>query len=303
MSIEQRRPVVVGVDGSDSSRAALAYGAWEAHRRGVPLRLVHSQFVTVPYASLGLAPDPAVLTSTRDAAIALLADHEKLARHGYPSVDVSVALVAGSPAGALVDESAHAGLVVVGSRGLGGFAGLMLGSVGTQLAAHCKAPLVVMRPPEEGGSLGVGPPHRPVVVGIDGVPDSNAALAFALEQAAARGVALHALYAWWTVSNLRKGPMDMRQYDAVDAENEARRMLSEATAGWGEAYPDVDVTLVPVHSLNPTLALLEASEEAGLLVVSRHGGNALTRLLLGSVGDAAVRDALCPVAVVPEPST
>jgi nucleotide-binding universal stress UspA family protein len=80
-------------------------------------------------------------------------------------------------------------------------------------------------------------------------------------------------------------------------------MLSEATAGSGETYPDVDVILVPVHSLNPTLALLEASQAAGLLVVSRHGGNALTRLLFGSIGDAAVRQALCPVAVVPERST
>jgi hypothetical protein len=62
MSGEQRRPVVVCVDGSDFSQAALAYGSWEAHRRGVSLRLVHSHFVTAPYAAIGLAPDPAELT-------------------------------------------------------------------------------------------------------------------------------------------------------------------------------------------------------------------------------------------------
>jgi nucleotide-binding universal stress UspA family protein len=71
MSSEQRRPVVVGVDGSDSSQAALAYGSWEAHRRGVPLRLVHSHVVAAPYATIGLAPDPAELTDAREASNAL----------------------------------------------------------------------------------------------------------------------------------------------------------------------------------------------------------------------------------------
>jgi nucleotide-binding universal stress UspA family protein len=84
------------------------------------------------------------------------------------------------------------------------------------------------------------------------------------------------------------------------AEGDARRLLAEAVSGWQSQYPDVKVELRPAQAINPTLALLEESEHAGLLVVSRHGGNALTRLLLGSIGDTAVRKASCPVAVVPE---
>jgi nucleotide-binding universal stress UspA family protein len=80
-------------------------------------------------------------------------------------------------------------------------------------------------------------------------------------------------------------------------------MLGEATAGARAQYPDVEARLVPAHALNPVVALMEASADAGLLVVSRHGGNVLTRLLFSSVGDVAVREAPCPVAVVPEAST
>jgi hypothetical protein len=113
------------------------------------------------------------------------------------------------------NASFDAALVVVGSRGLGGFAGLMLGSVGAQLAAHSQAPVIVIRPPDEKGNLGVGPPHRPVLVGIDGVPDSDAALAFAFDQASARDVALQALYAWWMVEPSNLGPTDTRHYDLL----------------------------------------------------------------------------------------
>jgi nucleotide-binding universal stress UspA family protein len=200
----------------------------------------------------------------------------------------------------VIDASAEASLVVVGSRGLGGFTGLMLGSVGSQLAAHSKSPVIVVRPPGDPGDMGVGPGRAPVVVGVDGIPESEAALDFAFDQAAARGVTLRAMYAWWMLSISALGPTDRMHYDTMQAEDEARRLLAEATAGWRGKYPDVELELVPTHALNPIVAVLDLSQDAGLLVVSRHGGNALTRLLLGSVGDVAVREASCPVAVVPE---
>jgi nucleotide-binding universal stress UspA family protein len=299
----EKRVVVVGIDGSESGQGAFAHAAWEAHRRGCTLRLVHSYRVLSPYATMGLALDPAELTAAAHAAAELLAGYETRALTAFPELDVDCAVIAGSPGGALVDASATAELVVVGSRGLGGFSGLLLGSVGTQLAAHSHAPVIVMRPPDDPGSLGVGPAHHPVVVGIDGIPDSRAALAFAFDEASARGVPLIATYAWWMLPPAGRGPMTPPHYDLVEAEEEARRLLAEAVAGWGEQYPDVEVTLRPEHSVNPTVGLLELSRKAGLLVVSRHGGNALTRLLLGSISDVAVREAECPVAVVPEPST
>lgn len=297
-SRQGQRPVVVGTDGSVSSQGALAYGAWEADRRDCPLRLVHSYSLSVPYAVMGFTPDPAEFTRAIDAARAMLAESEERVKEAYPRLRTEAAVVAGSAGGALVDESVEASVVVVGSRGLGGFAGLTLGSVGAQLAAHSRAPVVVIRPPGEPGRLGAAPPSLPIVVGIDGIPDSDAALAFGFDQAWARGVALIALYAWWMVpvSGLERQP----SHDLAEAEEEARMLLAEATAGWRETYPDVEVKLLPAHAVNPTISLLDASRDAGLLVVSRHGGNALTRLLLGSVGDIAVREAPCPVAVVPE---
>src|SRR5690606_32571729 len=161
----------------------------------------------------------------------------------------------------------------------------------------------VMRPPNDRGNLGSAPASAPVVVGVDGIPESTAALRFAYEQASARKVGLVATYAWWMLPPSALGPESPRRYDLVEAENAARRMLAEAVAGWAQEYPDVDVTLRPERALNPVVGLLELSRTAGLLVVSRHGGNTLSRLLFASISDIAVREAHCPVAVVPDQAT
>jgi len=137
------------------------------------------------------------------------------------------------------------------------------------------------------------------VVGVDGIPESTAALGFAFEEAAARGVGLIATYAWWLLPPSELKPEAPRAYDLGEAEEAARRMLAEAVAGWRQQYPDVDVDLRPDRALNPVVGLLELSRTAGLLVVSRHGGNTFSRLLFASISDIAVREAHCPVAVVP----
>jgi nucleotide-binding universal stress UspA family protein len=299
----EQRAVVVGVDGSDAAHGAVAHAAWEAHRRGCVLRLVYAHRVVVPYGAMGFSTDPLELTRAARVGAEMLADYQARTHRAYPDLRVDWEVITDSPAGALVTASSEAELVVVGSRGLGGFSGLLLGSVGTQLAAHSQAPVIVVRPPEDRGNLGVGPAHDPVIVGVDGIPQSAAALAFAFDEASARGVPLIATYAWWLLPPNNVGPMAPRHYDLVEAEEEARRMLAEAVAGWSERYPDVEVTLRPEHSMNPVVGLLDLSRKAGLLVVSRHGGNALSRLLLGSISDIAVREAECPVAVVPEQST
>lgn len=158
-----KRAVVVGIDGSDAAHGAFAYAAWEAHRRHGPLRLVHAHGVPPPYGLIGLAPDPTELDRTRRAGADLLADYRTRARTAFPSLRVDGAVVADSPGAALVAASQDAALVVVGSRGLGGFTGLLLGSVGTQLAAYSHAPVIVMRPPGYRGQLGAALDrrHRP----------------------------------------------------------------------------------------------------------------------------------------------
>jgi len=295
---DRSRIVVVGVDGSDSAQGAFAHGAWEAHRRGGVLRLVYVSHVPPRYVT-GVD-----LTATdRAAGAEMLAEYAQRAQAAFPGLRVERQVVSGSPGAALVRASQDAALVVVGSRGLGGFAGLLLGSVGTQLAAHSAAPVIVMRPPNDRGTLGAAPAPAPVVVGIDGIPESAAALGFAFEEAAARGAGLVATYAWWMLPPSALGPESPRKYDLGEAEDAARRMLAEAVAGWRQQYPDVDVALRPQRSPNPVVGLLEQSRTAGLLVVSRHGGNTLSRLLFASISDTAVREAHCPVAVVPAQAT
>jgi len=301
--------VVVGVDGSDASLGAFAHGAWEASRRGLPLRLVFCYDIPPSFGVLGAGAEPLLGDEPPAGVAELLASLAEQAGAAYPDLAVDTAVIAGGPGATLVEESRSAALVVVGSRGRGGFSGLLLGAVGTQLSAHAAGPVIVIRPPETVGELGTPPGPAPVVVGIDGVPDSESAVAFAFDEAAARGAPVVVLYAWWmlpvsqlgTAGNPFAGP-PLGEVDLAAAEQEARRMLAEATAGLRDRYPGVPVTLVPAHAMNPVATLLDESQQAGLLVVSRHGGNALTRLLFSSVGDVAVREAACPVAVVPEAS-
>jgi Universal stress protein UspA and related nucleotide-binding proteins len=296
--IDRNRDVVVGVDGSDSAQGAFAHGAWEAQRRAATLRLVYVSHVPPRYVT-GVDLSEA----DRATGATMLAEYTQRAQAAYPELRIESQVISGSPGAALVAASRDAALVVVGSRGLGGFAGLLLGSVGMQLATHSVAPVIVMRPPNDRGNLGAAPAAAPVVVGVDGIPESAAALGFAFEEAAARGVGLIATYAWWMLPPSALGPEPPRRYDLAEAEDAAHRMLAEAVAGWRSQYPDVDVTLRPERSLNPVVGLLELSRTAGLLVVSRHGGNTLSRLLFASISDIAVREAHCPVAVVPDQAT
>ena len=296
MTQDSTRPVVVGVDGSDSADAAVALGAWEASRRHTSLRLIHAY--TSAYGATAFAPYPTEYLDPIEPARELLARAVTRARERWTQLDVEGSVVAGSAAAALVEASRAASVVVVGTRGLGGFSGLLLGSVSAQLAAHCRAPLIVTRSPEVAFPADLAWAGLPVVVGVDG-EHSEVALAFAFDEASARGVPLLALYAWWVLPASNLGPIEPGRFDLVAAEDEARRMLAESVAGWRDKYPDVAVHLVPGHHLNPAIALLEAGEHAGLVVVGRHGGNVLSRSLLASTGDMVLREAVCPVAVVP----
>jgi nucleotide-binding universal stress UspA family protein len=215
---------------------------------------------------------------------------------------VRTATIAGSAAGALVELSSDACLVVVGGRGAGGFAGLALGSVAAQVVRHAHAPVVVVRPPVVGTAVEApcqpAPHLAPIVVGVDGSATSATALEFAFDEAAARGVPLIAIYAWWLLPLGNLGPTTPLHWESTEALEEAQRILSEATAGWSEKYPDVTVLPIAEHSMNPAWSLIEASRRAGLLVVGSRGRGGFASLLLGSVSATVVAHAACPVAVV-----
>ncbi|MFD7658163.1 universal stress protein [Actinosynnema sp. NPDC059797] len=281
-------PIVVGVDGSASALAAVRWAADEAARHRVPVRLVHAyQLPTRGYPEIVLTGNE-VRRAFEEAGRERLAEAERAVLDAAPEVEVTTSLVVDGPAPALIEESRRARLVVLGSRGLGGFTGLVVGSVAVAVSAHGACPVVVVReqPPAEG----------PVVVGVDGSEVSEQAVAFAFEQASVRGAPLTALLAWtdFLVDSAYGSRLTV---DWSQVEDEQRRLLAERLAGWQEKYPDVPVTRVVVRD-RPVRALLQAADGARLLVVGSHGLGGFTGMLLGSTSQALLHHAPCPLAVV-----
>jgi nucleotide-binding universal stress UspA family protein len=281
--------VVVGVDGSAGSLAAVAVAANETALRHRPLRVVHA-FIW-PYFDIPLGPPPAGLPEggLRHAAERLLAEAVDCARAAAPEVTVTGELVTGGAAAVLERESHAAALVVIGDRGLGGFTGLLVGSVAVQLAAHAACPILVVR----------GDParHGEILLGVDGSPVNQPAVGYAFEEAALRGVALTALHAWTHPVANEPGDMLELVYDLTEVETDETRLLAEALAGWREKYPEVVVHRRVVRQ-RTRAALINASSRAQLVVVGARGRGGFAGLLLGSVSQAILHHADCPVAII-----
>ncbi|ODU27167.1 MAG: hypothetical protein ABT15_21245 [Pseudonocardia sp. SCN 73-27] len=283
--------IVVGIDGSDNSLAAARWAAVEARRRDLPLRLV-SALAWAGYAPVGLPAlgeeyERGVLLEAARSTVDLAA---AAAAEAAPGVTVDVEVRGGNPAHVLVDESARATLLVVGSRGTGGFTGLRVGSVGVSVTAHATCPVVVVRGTEDGADR----PDSPVVVGVDDSGGTEPALEFAFEEAARRGVPLLAVHSWLE-QVMDPYVVPYIDWDAVAVEEE--RALTDTLAPWAAKFPGVEVRRSVVRD-GAARALVTAAEGAALVVVGSHGYGAFRGLLLGSVGQALLQHAPCPVAVV-----
>ncbi|GAA4547436.1 universal stress protein [Pseudonocardia xishanensis] len=283
-------PVVVGVDGSASGAEAVCWAAREAARRRARLRLVSALVLPEPNHIGNPGLGTSYKSTMTEAAEQVLADAVALARDTEPGVDMESELRTGFAVPVLLAESQEAGLVVVGSRGLGGFSGLLVGSVAVALAARGTSPVVVVRgDAEEGAADDV----RPVVVGVDGSPISEEALALAFEEAALHGAPLLALHTWQDdVVELSIAPLV--DWNAVEAEEHV--LLAERLAGWAEKYPDVEVRRRVVRD-RPAAELVELSRGARLVVVGSRGRGGVRGLLLGSVGHALIHHSSCPVLI------
>lgn len=284
-------PVVAGVDGSECALQAVRWAAAEAARRRLPLRLVAAH--TFPAGGFigdpGLGVDPRAVL--REVVLGNLEAAATAAAEVAPGLAVERADVDGDAAVVLAAESRRAALVVLGDRGLGGFTGLLLGSVAVTLSAHAACPVVVVRGVEADPAV---PRPEPVVVGVDGSPGSEAALAFAVEAAVARGVPLLAVHAWRDVLvDATMAPLV--DWDAV--ESDEREVLAERLAGIRTAQPDLVVRRLVVRD-RPARALVEQSRGAQLVVVGSRGRGGVQGLLLGSVSQQLLHHAHCPVAVV-----
>ena len=286
-------PVLVGVDGSAGSLAAVEFGAWEAKRRRVALQLVTGYIGETPYLTYGMATVGSLTHSLRDEARATVTEVEFQTRSKHPGLSVRATVVAGGGASGLVELSRDASLVVVGSRGHGGFGDLLIGSVAAQVAMHAHAPVVVVRPPvadrsHAADAARVGAAAGPVVVGLDGSAGSELALRFAVDEAVARDRPLVVAHVWWAHAN------------DGNAEAGADRLIADAIDPWVAKHPDLQIERRPIHDRNPTWSLIETSREAALLVVGTRGRGGFASLLLGSVSRALAAHARCPIAVVHE---
>ncbi|MDQ8704005.1 universal stress protein [Streptomyces sp. LHD-70] len=288
-------PVVVGVDGSASAWAAVETAAREALLRDTELRVVHAFLwpaMHVPPGSSVLGPPTG---GVQESVEALLAEAAGRARRAAPGVVTRHAVIAGESVGALEAESRTAQLVVLGERGTGGFAHLLLGSTAVQLAAHAHCPVLVVR----GREVRDGP----VLVAVDGSPQGRGALSFAFAEASLRGAGLEALHAWTTWSDhgemVPGSPVDVLELlgDIDELRATEERLLAEALTGLREHYPDVTVRPSLVRGRTRPV-LIEASGRAQLVVVGARGHGGFTGLLLGSVSQALLHHAHCPVAVV-----
>jgi nucleotide-binding universal stress UspA family protein len=286
-----RRAVVAGVDGSECSLQAVRWAAAEAARRHVPLRLVAAH----AWPAGGLIGDPGLGVDyravLRDVVLGHLAAAAADALQVAPGLEVEQVEVTGYPVPVLLGDSGSAEMVVLGDRGLGGFTGLLIGSVAVAASAHAACPVVVVRGPEPDG---VTPLAEPVVVGVDGSPTSEAAVAFAFEEASLRRVPLVAVHVWRDVLvDATMAPL--LDWDAI--ESDEREVLAERLAGWSAKYPDVPVRRSVIRD-RPGHALVEESGRAQLVVVGSRGRGGFHGLLLGSVSQALLHHAHCPVAVV-----
>jgi nucleotide-binding universal stress UspA family protein len=291
------RTIVVGVDGSEPARRAVRWAAQEAVRRGLPLRVI----TAFEWMRGGLIGQVGRGESYRGVMLGVargqLAEAVRFAEQEQPALEVQSQLVVGFPIPVMTAEAQRAALVVLGNRGLGGVTGLLVGSVAVALAADAECPVVVVR-----GEAETPDPAAPVVVGVDGSPTSEAALAFAFEAAAVRKVPLVAVHTWWDPlldATMAPATALMLDWDAIEVDE--RQVLAERLAGWGEKYPDVRVQRLVLRE-HPAHALVEQSLRAQLVVVGSRGRGAMAGLVLGSVSHAVLQRAHCPVAVVrPEP--
>ncbi|MFJ9010034.1 universal stress protein [Streptomyces canus] len=268
-------PLVVGIDGSEASLEAVDWAADEAVRRDVPLHLLHA------------AP------ADHDASDLVAAASER-ARKSAPAVRLSSEVLSEDAASALVSDGRNALALVLGSRGLGGLTGLLLGSVSLAVAAHADCPVVVVRG-------GAEPRHGRfgcVVVGVEDGEGSGTAVEFAFREAHVRRCRLLAVHAW-SVPVGNPGPPGLSGYALQALDRPPAQVLADALRGPEKRYPDVTVRSEVVEG-SARQALLNSASGADLLVVGARRRHGHVGLQLGLVNHAVLHHAPCPIVVVPQ---
>ena len=276
-------PIVVGTDGSPSAERAVEWAAAEAARRRCRLHVVYA--AQPRDCGIAFAPGPWDVDVLAEAGEQFLRHATEIAAKAVPDVAVTTEMMFEAPGLALREQACRAAEVVVGHRGRGGFAGLLLGSTSLRLAGRTPCPLVIVR-----GGTGE---RDEVLAGVD-LRDGESArvLEYAFEAAALRGAWVRAVHTW-EVPPAKAYPETVRE--ALTA---TQVRLSEAVAPWRARYPDVRV-VEETPSGHPVEELAGRSRRADMLVVGSHRHGPGPRM--GSVGHGVIHHADCPVAVVGPP--
>ncbi|MEU2110896.1 universal stress protein [Streptomyces sp. NPDC019507] len=269
-------PLVVGVDGSEASLEAVDWAADEAARHDVPLLLVHA-----------VAPD--------HEAADLIGVAAERARRNAPSARLSSEVLHEDPAAALLGKGRNAFALVLGCRGLGDLAGLLLGSVSLAVSARADCPVVVVR----GRPAHRDARFRSVVVGVEDGEGSGTAVEFALREAHVRRCRLVAVHAWSVPFGGLAEPPPPAGYGVQALRRPPAQVLDDALRGSAERYANASVSRHVVEG-PARQALLEAASDADLLVVGARRRRGHLGLQLGLINHALLHHAPCPIAVVPQ---
>ncbi|MAT60318.1 MAG: universal stress protein UspA [Micrococcales bacterium] len=284
--------IVVGFDGSPEAHGALRWAIWHAVKTNGRLSIVVSW--TLPALELTGIDQPVgdsqLVATERDMGEDILQEALGIAVEG--GVPATGAVMADSPARALIDASKAASLLVVGSRGQGTFASLLLGSVSRQVATHARCTTVIVRDAADPESL-------EVVVGVDGSQESRASIEFAFAETDLIDGSLRVLHGWEIppIGVITGVPRLSTPELVTQLRDDAARAVTELLSGVRNRYPDIEV-VEDEQQGNPVELLTEASESAAMVVVGSRGRGGFLGLLLGSVSHGVAHHAKCSVAIV-----
>ncbi|ESU57443.1 MULTISPECIES: universal stress protein [Corynebacterium] len=287
--------VVVAVDGSEASNNAVRWAANTANKRGVPLRLAASYTMPQFLYAEGMVPPQELFDELQTETMETVEAARTIAHEVAPDIKIGYTIAEGSPIDMLLEMSSDVTMIVMGSRGLGGLSGMVMGSVSAAVVSHAKCPVVVVR---EDNQVTDTNKYGPVVVGVDGSEVSQRATEFAFEEAQARGAKLVAIHTWMDMqvqASLAGLAAAQQEWNVI--EDEQTQLLHDRIQPLLERFPDVDVDMVITRD-RPIRALEDSAKDAQLLVVGSHGRGGFRGMLLGSTSRALLQSAPCPMVVV-----